>query len=114
MPKMQNPDELLKEINQNLEESIHALDNSGQIDMVSLDSKVRAFCDLIPKLPPVEARACKDNLAVIVRSLNDIVIKMSERKDNIEEEIDTLNQRHRAQNAYGNTNITSNSYNEAD
>jgi len=109
---MSKAEEILSKINQSLDESTKALADGGSIDMTELDSMVREFCGLIPDLPPNEARACTESLGDIVNRLNVIVEQMAVRKDDIEEEIITLNQRKKAGSAYAQATI--NSYSEAD
>jgi hypothetical protein len=97
------PDILFKRIWQDLDSSMDALENGGNIDMATLDSKVRSFCDIVTKLPGAEAQLYNDKIADIIAHLTIIVNKLTERKQAVGEQIDGTNQRNRAATAYGAT-----------
>jgi galactose-1-phosphate uridylyltransferase len=114
METTENPDVILQSIWDNLHASMAALDSGGSIDMTIVDKQVRTFCDKITKLPPATAKSYNEKLTDIIAYLNNIVDKLSQHKNHIEDEIIMLNQRHKAHNAYGSSNITNNTYSEGE
>ncbi len=114
METTDNPDIMLKSIWDNLHGSMAALDNGGSVDMTTIDIQVRSFCEKITKLPPLQAKSYNEKLTDIIGYLNNIVEKLSQHKNQVEDEITMLNQRHKAHNAYGASNLTNNLYGEGE
>jgi hypothetical protein len=100
-----NPDQIFAEIWNDLDKSMDALENGGEIDMSSLDDKVRAFCQTITTLPPLQALAYKDKLPQIIEYLTNLVNIMTEKREAIRCEIDETSQRKRAHLAYGSSSM---------
>lgn len=95
------PEKLYKYIWGQLEASMHALDHGGEVNMVELDKNVRYFCDIVTKLPPLEAKKYDEKIHNIVQYLTDIVNRLTERKAEIGEQINQATNRRKAQSAYG-------------
>lgn len=103
----QNPDQIFKEIWSDLDKSMYALEHGGEIDMPSIDDKVREFCQIITTLPPLQAIQYKDKLPQIIDYLTNLVNIMTERKEAIRYQIDDTSQRKRAHLAYSSSSMYS-------
>jgi len=101
MRKDIEPEKLYKFIWGELEASMDALDNGGEVNMANLDRNVRDFCNIVTKLPPQEAKKYDEKIDSIVQYLTNIVNKLTERKIDIGEQINYSNYRKKAQSAYG-------------
>ena len=102
MGKAQDAEILLKNIWKDLENSMSALENGGDVDMASLDKKVRHFCEEIKTLSTDEIKSYNNSLSEIISYLNGIVEKLNAKKNAMREEIEITNHRQRAYKAYGN------------
>lgn len=108
-----NPEILLQQIWDNLHKAMQALENGNQVDMASIDSQVRSFCEIIIRQQPDEAQKSQVKLNEIISYLNNIVEKLTLQKEQVEEQIISINQRQRAFNAYGNSNTNNKIYSES-
>jgi glycyl-tRNA synthetase beta subunit len=95
------PEKLYKFIWGELEASMHSLEHGGEVNMAALDKNVRDFCDIVTKLPPLQARQYDEKIHNIVQYLTDIVNRLTERKAEIGEQINLATNRRKAQSAYG-------------
>lgn len=102
---MTTPDALFKTIQADLEHALHTFENGGKIDMASLDKKVREFCGMVTALPAAQAKQFEPKMHLIIEELTKVVSKLHGQRDEISEQLDSLNQRQRATNAYGQANI---------
>jgi hypothetical protein len=107
MEKDIEPDKLYKFIWGELEASVNALENGGEVNMANLDKNVRIFCEMVTKLPPQEARKYDEKIQNIVSELSSLVDRLTERKLDIGEQISNINTRRKAQTAYGSAMLSS-------
>jgi|GEM_PF-3612457 len=99
------PDEMLKEISAIMDANMQAFHNGQDVDMVIFDEKVRNFCKTLVTLPKFEAKKYEDQLKVVIENLTSFIPKLEAKRDELEEKINSLNQRKTAYNAYGNALI---------
>lgn len=99
---MQNPDQLQKEAWDILNTNISALENGGNVDLSVFDSKVKEFCDCLATLPATQAKKYQNTISEFIDKVNSIKNKLESHRDSLEAQINSLNQRNTAYNAYGN------------
>ncbi len=101
----EKPETLLQAIWDDLKSLTENLENGGNLDMSPLNTKVKDFCDELKTLPPIEAKSYQNKLSEITTNLSELVARMVEKQGAIREQIDSLNQRKRANNAYGSSSM---------
>jgi hypothetical protein len=107
MSEIIDPETLFQDIWSDLDNSMSALENGGNVDMASLDTKVRHFCKIVTGLEPIEAKIYRPKMEQIINHLNTLVDSLMIRKETLNIEIDMVDQRQRAQMAYGNSRLYS-------
>jgi hypothetical protein len=95
------PDEMLKSAWNSLDASINALNNGDNVDISLFDSKARAFCEMLAKLPSSEAKLYENSLKKLIDHLAEVTHRLEVRKDELGDRITAINQRQHAYNAYG-------------
>jgi hypothetical protein len=100
-----DPEILFQDIWNDLETSMSAMENGGNIDMASLDNKVRNFCAIVKTLPAKDAKLYQAKMEQIINYLTELVTKLTKAKDALSVEIDMADQRQRAHMAYGNARL---------
>jgi hypothetical protein len=103
MHDSQSTENLFSEIRTILDNATSALQNGGTLDISQLDNKVHQFCKSINNLPAEKALEYRKQLPEIITYLNSVVNEMTARKNAISDEVDSLDTRQRAQNAYNKT-----------
>lgn len=94
---------LIKQNHYNLDSATSS--NHINIDMTVIDHKVQHFCTIVNNLPKAEALKYRQNMHNIITDLNNLVIKLEQKKSTLGDKIDSLNKQNIAFNAYGNAMI---------
>lgn len=98
-------EKLLKEAWDSLNTSMVALENGGNVDLSAFDEKARAFCESLKDLPPEQAKKYENSISEFIVRINFIKDKVEFHRDTLEDQINSLNKRNVAYNAYGNAII---------
>jgi ABC-type transporter Mla subunit MlaD len=99
---MTSPQEKFDAIWQTVDETIAALDSGKSVDTSILETQGKELCQLIAQLPPEQAQDYQPKLQLLVEHLTNIAQQMTERKAQVEEDINSLNTSANVYNAYQN------------
>lgn len=74
---------------------------SGEINLVGLDTKIRRFCDLTAELPVEQSVIYVQKLEALTEELSRLATSLKSTRDEVQDELMALSGRQQAHKAYG-------------
>lgn len=94
------PEVLAKQIWQQIEQKDKIIQNGEVFDLSDMEAEVKAFCEMLGKLPPQDARRFEEDLKNIMDKLVEWATVLEERKRQVLQGAKGLNTQSKAQKAY--------------